>query len=260
MRPRRPLLRRDLLELPGGCEELQATTAPTDNTRLHAHLDCLPGLGIEEINLLVDFAEKTVPPAQDDGTVDPSQRVLGLDDLLRTHMRGFHALHPRVQQVIPVGTIDWLLETIAKRLDIRTDTLSYQYPHYLFECRGAAPDRTSLHAPQYHIRTLDVVRELRSNDILTTVCQGGTPIPDSESIADAVDAMEAGNDSVVGVFTLRGEPSDPEPALIYHDDIAYSNGPSQAELFEHCKMLLADFGVTCRLVESSTYRTEVDDD
>lgn len=260
MRPRRPLLRRNLPDLPRGCDELQATTAPADNTRLRAHLDCLLGLGNEEANLLSNISEKTIPPARDDGISDPSQRVLGLDDLLRTHLRGCHALHPRVQQVVPVGTLDWLLETIAKRLDIRTDTLSYQYPHYLLECRGAAPDRASLHAPQYHIRTLDVVRELRANDILTTVCQRDAPLPEAETIADAVDAMEAGNDSVVGVFTLRGEPSGPEPALVSHDDIACSNGPTQVELFEHCKMLLTDFGVTCRLVDSSTYRSEVDDD
>jgi hypothetical protein len=259
MRPRRPPSRRDLPELPRGCEELQATPAPDIDSQLRANLDCLPGLGNEEADLLSDIADESTPSAQDDGTVDPSQHVLGLANLLRTHMRGFHALHPRVQQVVPVGTIDWLLETIAKRLDIRTDTLSYQYPHYLLECRGAAPNRTSLHAPQYHIRTLDVVRELRANDILTTVCQRDTPLPESEAIADAVDAMEAGNDSVGGVFTLC-EPSGPEPALVFHDDIACSNGPSQVELFNHCKMLLTDFGVTCRLVDSSTYRSEIDDD
>ncbi len=259
MRPRRPPLRRDLPDLPRGCDELQATTVPADNTQLRDHLDCLPGLGNEEANLLSNISEKTIPPARDDGISDPSQRVLGLADLIRTHLRGCHALHPRVQQVVPVGTLDWLLETIAKRLDIRTDTLSYQYPHYLLECRGAAPDRASLHAPQYHIRTLDVVRELRANDILTTVCQRDAPLPEAETIADAVDAMEANNDTVCGVFTLRGE-SCPEPALVFHDNTVRSNGPTRAELFEHCRMLRTEFGVSCRLVDSSTYRSEVDDD
>jgi hypothetical protein len=208
MRPRRPPLRRDLPELPRGCKELQATTAPDADTRLRADLDCIPGLGIEEAKLLSRIADESTPSAAADSTVDSSQRVLGLDDLLRTTNDGLHPLHPRVQQVAPVGVLDWLLEAIGKRLDMQTDTLAYQYPHYLLECRGAAPDKTSLHPPQYHIENVDVVRTLRANDILTTVCQHGESPPDSDVLVAAVDSIEARGETVEAVVTMDRDEDD----------------------------------------------------
>jgi hypothetical protein len=262
MRPRRPPLRHTLPELPRDCEELQATTLPDSDTRLRANLDCLPGLGIDEANLLEDRAQGTTPLVNDGDTEEQRERVLGLDDLLRTQTQGLDMLHPRVLQVVPVGAIDWLLETIAKRLDKRTDCLAYQYPHFLLECRGAAPDETSLYAPQYHIRTLELLRELRANGILTTVCQRGDPLPQKEVVSAAVESMEARDETVNGVFTLRRKPPTRSvpTELIYHDDIGVQGGPSRQELSNQIKMLRNDFGVVCRFVDISTYRTGANDE
>jgi hypothetical protein len=262
MRPRQPPLRHTLPELPPDCEELRATTLPDSGRRLRAHLDCLPGLGIKRANLLEDLAQGTTPPASDGDTDDQRKRVLGLDDLLRTQTQGLEMLHPRVLQVVPVGAIDWLLEAIAKRLDMRTDTLAYQYPRYLLECRGAAPDETSLYAPQYHIRTLELLRELRANDILTTVCQRGDSLPQKEMVSAAVKSMESRNETVHGVFTLRQDaPTRSVPTeLIYHDDIDLQGGPSRQELSSQIRILRNDFGVVCRAVNISTYRTGANDE
>lgn len=249
-------LRHTLPKLPRGCDELQATAAPTADIRLRAHLDSLPGLDIERADLLAYIAEETTETASDGDAKESRRCVLGIDDLLRTQTQGYRALHPRVQQVVPLDALDPLLETLAERLNKRTDFLPYQYPNYLLECRSDTPDKTSLYGSQYHIRTLELLRAFRENNFLTTVCQGEEPLPPRDVISDTVESMQDRNEDVQAVFTLRqDDASRPCPtALVFHDDIDLANAPSQEEILSLCTTLRNDFGVVCRFVTISTYR------
>lgn len=253
MKPSPPPKRESLPELPSGCDELRATTAPDADTRLRLHLKSLPGLGSGRADILANFAEGTTPPALNQGSENSRQSVLGLEDLIRTQTLGLNALHPRVQQVVPLGALDWLLMTVAQLLEIQTDTLAYQYPSYLLECRGAAPDKTTLYSPQYHIRTLEVLRELRGYNLLTTVCQGGEPLPQQDDISTVIDSMETRDDAVGGAFTLQQD-EDSKPfstALVFHGDVETPNTPDNEVLLNYCETVRDEFGVTCRVVDIS---------
>lgn len=245
MRADHPPLRHTLPELPDGCEELQATADPDSDTCLRAHLDCLPGLGIERASLLSRVAVEPSSSAPEDGTMDSQDPVLGLDDLLRTNPKGFHALHPRVQQVVTLGALDSLLETVGTRLDKRLDFSAYQYPQYLFECRGSAPDGTALYPPAYHINVIDVLRELRANNILTTVCRPGESLPSSEMIRAALDSMTQRGEYSTGVFTLLLDDNRPVPVptLAFHDAVVPGGCPGQTQLFE----LVSHLGDQCQV-------------
>lgn len=229
MRPEQPPLRHTLPELPRGCDELRATEPPNSKTRLEAHLDCLPGLGIERANILSDFAVQ--PPSSElaDDTTSEA-RVLGLEDLLRTPDLGNYALHPRVQQVVSLGALDSLLETVTRRMDQRLYYLAYQCPTYLLECRGSAPDQTTLHPPEYDISTIDVVRDLRANDFLTTVCRSGETRPSDDTLRAAIDSMERRDEHPHGVFTLRLV--DGLPTLTFRDEITTGRCPEEAVVYD----------------------------
>lgn len=131
MKPRQR--RYALPKLPRGCDELQATAAPNADNRLRAHIDHLPGLNTKRVNLLTNIAEEPTLAASDGGTKESRRCVLGIDDLLRSQTQGYQALHPRVQQVVPLDVLDPLLESIAEWLNKRTDFFAYQYPNYLLE-------------------------------------------------------------------------------------------------------------------------------
>lgn len=129
VRPRRPPLERDFPEPPHGCEELTATEAPDSDLRLNAHRDCLPGLGIRRADLLSRLAVDPAPSVLDDMTTDAGDTVVGLEDVLRNNRKGYHTL-PRVQQVVTVGAIESLLETVDERQEKRMDYSAYQHPRY----------------------------------------------------------------------------------------------------------------------------------
>lgn len=246
MKPEQPPRRDTLPELPRGCDELQATESSDSEMRLRAHLDCLPGLGIEQANTLSHFATDPTPSASEES-------VLGLEDLLRTQYSGNHVLHPRILQVISVGVLDSLLETITARLDKQSYYSAYQYPQYLLECRGAAPDQTTLYPPEYYTSAIDVIRDLRANDFLTTVCRPGDTVPDADTLRAAVDSMERRNEHPHGVFTLRASDDYPRlpPILVIRDDIETGRWPEETELFQFLGHLCDTHLATLQVAKAS---------
>lgn len=261
MRPTQPPQIHTLPDLPDGCDELRTTADPASDTRLQAHLDCLPGLGIQRSNLLSNVAIETTSSAPDDVPTDAAEPVLDLEDLLRTRTQGHYTLHPRVQQIVSVGALDSLLETIANRLDKRLDFVAYQYPKYLFECRGSAPDQTALHPPEYHIRTLEVAREIRANDLLITICRPGDPLPGQDIVRSTLDSMADRGETACGVFTLLQNATPPyTPILVFHDDNIPEWCPGQAALFDHMTHLCNQYGVDMKLKSISQFPPVVRDD
>ena len=161
-----------------------------------------PWIGGYACKLFSQLALKptTIPPnASTQGSEEP---VLGLSDLIQERVDGTYTLHPRVQQTVHVGTLDVLLEALADRLDRLSYYIAYPYPQFLLGCRGAAPDQTSLHPPEFHIRTIDVLRDLRANDILTTVCRSGDSVPPKETLRATLDSMKERGTNVNGIVTL----------------------------------------------------------
>lgn len=262
MRADRPPLRHTLPELPSGCDELQATTDPGSDTCLPAHLDGLPGLGLDRANLLSNVAIQPTPSVPDDDPTKSEELVLGLDDLLRTNPQGYHALHPRVQQAVSLWALDPLLETIGTRLDKRMDLSAYQYPQYALECRGSAPDKTTLYPPEHHINVIDVLRDLRANDIVTTVCRPDEKVPSQDTIRATFDSMQERGENHYGAFTLLLEDhSSAQPSrLVFHDDVVPDGCPGQTQLFDLAAYRCDQCRVDLRLCTVSDLSSEVRDD
>lgn len=212
--------------------------------RLRAHLDCLPDLGTEQANTLSHFASEATS-SQD--------TVLGLEDLLRTQAPGNHTLHPRVQQVVSLGALDSLLETVAARLGKQSYYSAYQYPQYLLECRGSAPDETTLYPPEYDISTLDVIRDLRANDLLTTVCRPGDTVPDDATLRAAIASMERRGEYPHAVFTLQltGTGSNQYSTLVFRDEITTGRCPDHTELLQFLVHLRAKHDAPLELKKNS---------
>lgn len=261
MRPEPLQINRTLPELPRGCDELEATADPQSDTRLGAHLDCLPGLGQNHADRLATRADADLSPRPGNDREEPNEAVLVLEDLLRTRSEGSYTLHPHVQHIVQVGAIDSLLETVVERLGLRKKFVAYQYPHLLLECRGSAPDSIALHPPEYHIATIETLRELRANEFLTTVCRPGEPIPSHDTIRAAIDSTQRGV-RPRAVFTLlmdEGGPV-PSPVLVFHDDNFPDRQPDREALFRHVEYLRSQYGVNIELCTLSEYGLEVRND
>lgn len=255
-------INRTLPELPRGCDELKATADPDSDTRLRAHLDCLPGLGHSHALRLATETNGTLPEDSDIEMNRSNEAVLGLEDLLRTRSQGTYTLHPHVQHIVQVGAIDSLLETVVERLGWREDFVAYQYPHLLLECRGSAPDSTALHPPEYHITTIETIRELRANEFLTTVCRPGELIPSHDTIRAAIDSIEEQGVRPRAVFTLLMDEERPlpSPVLVFHDDNFPDRQPDREALFRHVEYLRSQYGVNIELRSLSKYGPEVRND
>lgn len=262
VRADRPPLRHTLPELPYGCDELQATTDPDSDTCLRAQLDCLPGLDLDRANLLSNVATQPVPSAPGDDPASSEELVLGLDDLLRTNPQGYHTLHPRVQQAVSLWALDPLLETIGTRLDKRLDFSAYQYPQYALECRGSAPEKTTLYPPEYHINVIDALRDLRANDIVTTVCRPDEKVPSQDTIRTTFDSMQKRGENHFGAFTLllEDQSSFQPPKLVFHDDVVPDACPGQTQLFDLAAYRCDQCRVYLRLGTVSDLSSEVRDD
>jgi hypothetical protein len=213
-------------------------------------------LGVTHASYLSQIALEPTTTLLDTSTQGSEEPVLGLSDLIRERVDGTYTLHPRVQQTVHVGTLDVLLEALADRLDRRPYYIAYPYPQFLLECRGAAPDQTSLNPPEFHIRTLDVLRDLRANDILTTVCRPGDSVPPKETLRGALDSMEQHGTNVNGIVTLvMDESSVPEtPRFILDDQNMPTGKPSQEDISYLLEHLSTTFGVIMETDVYSSYR------
>lgn len=244
MRPERPPRLRNLPDIPYGCDELQATTDPDSFMSVSAQMKDLPGLDHERFGLLEELATQSPPSGPDDDPPE-SEPVLGLEDLVRINHRGFYALHPRVQLVVSLWAIDPLIEAIGTRLETGTRYAAYQYPAYAMECRGSAPEGTTLHPPEYHINAIDVLRELRANDILTAVCRPGDTVPGQGTIRATFESMEQRRENVNAAFTLVYDgTSSQSPTIAFHDGVVPDSGPEESQLFDlvstRCRECRAD--------------------
>lgn len=185
--------RESLPSLPAGCAELRRTTSADSNQLLDAHLDDIPGLNRAAQSTLESVAisdRNTDPPAG-----------LGVPDLLRRRPDGSHALHPRVLQALPPDAVDPALSAVANLVEERVRYAAYQYPEYLLEARDGARDG-ALCPSAYHINVLDAARDLRANNLLTSVRPPGRSPPARSTLEEVVARMEEHGDPVEGVATL----------------------------------------------------------
>ena len=225
-------LPQELPALPVGCDEIQPTVKPDAETQIHDHIDRLPGLDREQMRCLSTIAAR----ANDEGSTEST--VLGLEDLLRRRADRSWALHPRVMQVVPLDALDPLLNEVSKLLDTDPYWNSYQYPEYLLECRGAAPDELALYRPEYHILVSDIARDLRAKNILTSIRPPGDDFTDSEMIESAVKSMQANETPVCGSFTfIQSDDNGWCPDIYFNDGNKKIEGPTNKALTDYCHML-----------------------
>lgn len=236
-----PPLPDDLPELPAGCDEIQATAKPQSDDVLNEYLDRLPGLDRERFNLLSEMAVQAQGGGY--GRSSTGATVLGLDDILRSTAGGSRALHPRVMHVVPLGCLDPLLEGVTELLDLDTSMNSYQYPAHLLECRGAAPDQLALYPPEYHIGVADIARDLRANDLLTSLRRPDQPYPDTDTIRVAVESMGAEGTKVDGSITIFQPEDALEPELNVQGYSGSNNPPTKEQIEDFCNSLFHRHGI-----------------
>lgn len=236
----------NLPPLPEDCPELTRTGKAPDNHPLDKHLEALPGLTRTHLRCLEAIATSGGEP-----NVEP---VLGVADLLRRRRDASHALHPRVIQLLPVAAVDPLLTKVATQVDARVDYRAYQYPGYLAACQTGQQARAAFCPSVSSIDVVDVVRDLRANDVLTAVCQPGHPRPDTATLARLVETMERAGEVVEGVATLvpalNDSPRDP-PTLLVEDRGAALGRRSPAELLDLCETLKLRFQAHLALTTAS---------
>lgn len=232
-----PSLPFEVPDLPIGCNSIQATTEPGHDTQLENHLGQLPGLDQDRLNCLAARAHRSQGDSH-----DTLETVLGLSDLLRQQANRRISLHPRVTHVVPLDKLDPLLEEVANLLDADSSQNAYQYPAHLLECRGTTPDKQALYPPEYHIRTADLVNNLRSDGILTSVRRPDQPALDTKEVQATVEAMDTDGTRVYGSISLFQPHDAPEPKLYIHEYSNCANPPTKEEMVDHCLYLFHRHG------------------
>lgn len=247
-----PPLPEDLPELPIGCDEIQATAKPQSDDVLDEYLDRLPGLDRERFNCLSRMAIQAQGGGY--GRSSTGATVLGLDDLLRSTAGGSRALHPRVMHVVPLGCFDPLLEGVTELLDLDTSMNAYQYPAHLIECRGGAPDQLALYPPEYDIGVADIARDLRANDLLTSVRRPDQSDPDTETIQVAVESMGAEGTNVDGSITIFQPDDALEPEIHIHSFSNRDDPPSKEQVEDFCVSLFHRHGILLTVRDRQEWR------
>jgi len=241
----------DLPELPIDCPEIKATANPGVETQLKYHVEQLPGLNRDQCNRLSRLAKREYLV---DGNCDPEKRALSLSDLLRTVANGQVAVHPRVTHIIPLDTLDPFLRTVTDILDTNSRENAYQYPAHILECRGERPEIEAIYPPEYHIRTADIVRGLRANDILTSVRRPGRSSFSSEEIQATVEAMAENNESVSASVTLYQPADELEPKLYLDRCTNHQAPPSEEQLSDLCSTLFYRHGLFLDVLKHEDWR------
>lgn len=180
--------------LPEGCPELCPTADPVRDQPLEDHLNRVPTLDRTQLVLLKRVMEAPSP-------LDPNS-VLGLSDLLRRRLNYSHALHPRVIQLLSPANVDPTLRHVAEAVDERIDYSAYQYPAYVVEHRDEIEEETPLCPSEYNIDVLDAIRDLRANNILTSIRRRDQSVLDVPTLARTTERIEREGAVVEGVVTL----------------------------------------------------------
>lgn len=243
-----PSLPNEFPDLPIDCSELQATYQPYHNKNLKDNLNKLPGLDTERFNRLSKVSNSTEYVG---GSVTkPRSKVLGLNDLIRQDGNETVGLHPRVLHAVPLQTLDRLLETVCDLLDGDFVMNAYQYPNYHFECRGDSPDADALYPSDFHIRTADIARSLRANDILTSIRRPGQSFPREEEFQTVVKDIKDSGQQVEAIVTFFQSEEELEPSLYINADVSSrDNSPSEGQLVEHCMYLFHRHGLLLDIPE-----------
>jgi hypothetical protein len=226
----------DLPSLPHGCKELQLTASPKRDRLLDQHLDELLGLNQAELDCLHAIATK--------GGSTATEPKLELSDLLRNRRDGSHALHPRVVHVLPPNTVDSLLTRLVDLVDEHISYEAYQYPEYLAECDTCSPSCHSIYPEDYHIDVIDLVRDLRANDILTSVRDRGQSASETSALETMVEQLKSRNEPVEGITTLlRADEGGKyeRPLLVVEDHGGSFGRRSPEELLGLCETLKSRF-------------------
>lgn len=242
-----PPLPDELPDLPIGCNEIQATAKPDYDTCLDNHLDQLPGLDRERFNRLSNITNSA---GYRGGNSGARATVLGLNDLLRQQGDGTISLHPRVTHIVPIGTLDSLLEAVCDLVDGDSSMNAYQYPAYLLECRGGSPDVTALYPPEYHIGTADIARSLRANDILTSIRHPNQSLPRSDELQSTVKAMTECGEQVEATVTVFQPEGEFEPSLYIGGGVSSrDNSPTRDQITDHCVYLFHRYGMLLDILD-----------
>jgi len=176
--------------------------------------------------------------------IGPRATVLGLNDLLRQQGDGTIGLHPRITHIVPVGILDPLLEAVCDLMDGDSSLNAYQYPAYLSECRGASPDITALYPPEYDIRTADIVRSLRANDILTSIRRPDQSFPRVDELQSTVKAMNECGKKVEEIVTVFQPEKEFKPSLyIGGGGSSRDSSLSRDQISDHCIYLFHRYGL-----------------
>lgn len=238
--------------LPENCPPFRATGHRHYTKLLEDYIGGLPGITQQRFDSLSHLALR----AQGGGSWSqgPGTTILRVGDLLRQTRSGLQALHPRVVQVVPLETLDPLLEAVGGVFDAHEASSAKQYPEYLAECRGTIPDTDSIYPPDYDIVVADIARLFRASGLLTSVRRiGETPLT-SREIQSILDEMERENLKPGGAVTIHQPAGRCEP-LVCPDINMHAPDPlSFDELDEMCFMLCRRHNRQLDIVQDEDWR------
>jgi hypothetical protein len=240
-----------LSPLPGGCSGLQRTADPILDQPIEQHLESIPALGWAEYEYLDRIAtgQRGVENCM----------VLGLADLLRSRPDGSYGLHPRVVDILAPTVVDPTLSHLSERVDEYINYEAYQYPEYLIEYYHEDMHCRSMYPADYRIEVLDLVRDLRANNILTSIRQLGQQRHDTATLQQTVEHVEKEGHTVEGVVTLmpieEGEGRFEESALVIEENDGTLGRRSLDELLDICDTLQDRFNAHISIYAAS----ELDD-
>lgn len=238
--------------LPTNCPPFRDTGHHHDTKLLKDYIGDLPGITQQRFDSLSHLALR----AQGGGfwSRGPGTTVLRVRDLLRETRSGLQALHPRVVQVVPIGTLDPLLEAVGEVFDAHEASSSKQHPNFLVECRSTNPHKEAIYPPDYDIAVADIARLFRASGLLTSVRRiGETPLALRE-IQSILDEMERENLKPSGAVTIHQPAGRCEPLVCPDINTHAPDHLSFDELDEMCFMLCRRHNWQLDIVEDEDWR------
>lgn len=164
-------------------------------------------------------------------------------------------LHPRVLQILSPDVVDSTLDTVITLCDEDIQYAAYQYPEYLVEARKYRKKRV-LTPSDYSIDVLDALRDLRANDVLTSIRHRGQSPRNIASLEKMVQSMEQQGNPVEGVATLwiADDGDTPEHPVVMIEDRGDMTGRrSSDELLDVCETVKRRFFAPFSIKIASEY-------